>query len=59
MAAANHQGPSLRNSSGSFATLAAILLASSFVRSFAADLLPGSSSKWTYRVLYLQEKRWD
>jgi hypothetical protein len=33
-----------RNSSGSLAKLAAILLASYLVRSFAADRRPGSSS---------------
>jgi multidrug efflux pump subunit AcrA (membrane-fusion protein) len=35
----------LRSNSGSLAILAAILRASSFVSSFAADLRPGSSSK--------------
>jgi hypothetical protein len=33
------------SNSGNFATLAAILLASSLVRSFAAERRPGSSSK--------------
>jgi hypothetical protein len=33
-----------RTNPGSFATLAAILLASSFVSNFAADRRPGSSS---------------
>jgi len=37
----------LRNSSGSFATLAAIRRASSLVGSLAAHRRPGSSSQWT------------
>jgi hypothetical protein len=37
----------LRSSSGSFAMLAAIRLASSLLSKFAAERRPGSSAKWT------------